>query len=78
MYPSDFPRDGLRAWVYISGKSQGHVIQLICTMPMQAKSLRVINHPNQSETNHQIRCIDQLVKFDYGTATTNIVATFVR
>ena len=34
MGPSDLPdrTAGLRAWVYISGKSQGHVIQLICTM----------------------------------------------
>ena len=40
MYPSDFPDMytqargplGPRAWVYISGKSRGHVIQLICTM----------------------------------------------
>ena len=46
-------------------------------MPMQAKNLRVINHPNQYETNHRIRYIDQLVKFDYGTAATNIVIMFV-
>ena len=40
MYPSDLPDMytqaqgplGPRAWVYISGKSRGHVIQLICTM----------------------------------------------
>ena len=39
-YPSDLPDMytqaqgplGPRAWVYISGKSRGHVIQLICTM----------------------------------------------
>ena len=50
MYLSDFPDmytqargpSGLRAWVHISGKSRGHVIQLICTMPMQAKSLQVL------------------------------------
>ena len=69
--------NGPRAWVYISGKSRGHVIQLICTMPMQAKSLRATDHPNQYEANHQIHYIDQLVKFDYGTATTNIVTMFV-
>ena len=40
MCPSDLPDMytqargplGPRAWVYISGKSRGHVIQLICTM----------------------------------------------
>ena len=40
MYPSDLPDMytqargplGPKAWVYISGKSRGHVIQLICTM----------------------------------------------
>ena len=53
------------------------MIQLICTMPMQAKSLRAINHPNQYETDHRIHYIDQLVKFNYGTATTNIVTMFV-
>ena len=85
MYPSDLPDmythalgpPGPRAWVYISGKSQGHVIQLMCTMPMQAKSLRAINHPNQYDTDHRIHYIDQLVRFDYGTATTNGVTTFV-
>ena len=66
-----------RAWVYISGKSRGHVIQLICTMPMQAKSLQANNHPNQYEAGHQINYIDQLVKFDYGTVTTNVVTMFV-
>ena len=92
MYPSDLPDMytqaqgpftqargplGPRAWVYISGKSRGHVIQLICTMPMQAKSRWATNHPDQYETNHRIHYIDQLVKFDYGTATTNVVTTFV-
>ena len=85
MYPSDLPDMytqargplGPRAWVCISGKSQGHVIQLICTIPMQAKSLRATNHPNQYETNHRIHYIDQLVKFDYGTATTNVMTMFV-
>ena len=85
MYPSDLPDmytqaqgpSGPRVWVYISGKSRGHVIQLICTMPMQAKSLWAINHPNQYDTDHRIHYIDQLVKFDYGTATTNVVTTFV-
>ena len=82
MYPSDLPDmstqargpSGPRTWVYISGKSRGHMIQLICTISMQAKSLQAINHPNQYETDHQIH---QLVKFDYGTATTNVVTTFV-
>ena len=40
MYPSDLSDMytqaqgplGPRAWVYISGKSRGHMIQLICTM----------------------------------------------
>ena len=60
MYLSDLPDmythalrpDGPRAWVYISGKSQEHVIQLICTMPMQAKTLRAITHQNQYEIDH--------------------------
>ena len=52
--------------------SRGHMIQLICTMSMQA-----INHPKQYDTDHRIYYIDQLVKFDYGTATTKVVTTFV-
>ena len=85
MYLSDLPdmytqalgSSGPRAWVHISSKSRGHMIQLICTMPMQAKSLRAISHTNQYDTDHRIHYIDQLVGFDYGTATTNVVTTFV-
>ena len=62
---------------YVIVVSRGHMIQLICTMPMQAKSLQAINHPNQYDTDYRIHYIDQLVKFDYGTATTNVVTTFV-
>ena len=29
------------------------------------------------ETDHRIHYIDQLMKFDYGTAATNVVTTFV-
>jgi len=60
----------LRARVYISGKSQGHVIQLICAM--QANSLGTIYHPFQFKADHWIRYIDQLVKFDCGKAKTTL------
>ena len=58
-----------------------HIRQIMRTCDttemFQAKSSRAINHPNQYETNHSIYFIDQLVKFDYGTAATNVVTTFV-
>jgi len=62
---------GLRVWVYMLGKSQGHMVQLICTM--QANSLQAINHQFQYETSYWIDYIDQLVKFDCGTAKTAFV-----
>ena len=40
-------------------------------------NLRAINHTNQYDTDPRIHYIDQLVRFDYGTATTNVVTTFV-
>ena len=80
-YPSDLPDMytqaqgplGPRAWVYISGKSRGHVIQLICTMHPAGD---LLPKPIQDD-DYWIHYVDQLVKFDYGTATTNVVTMFV-
>jgi len=52
-----------RMWVYISGKSQGHMIPLICAM--QVNCLEVISHPFQYETGQWIHYIDQLVYYFY-------------
>ena len=86
MYPSDLPDMythalgpytqalgplGPRAWVYISDKSRGHVIQLICTMRW------VTNHPSQYEATRWINYIESLVKFDYGSAASNVAVTFI-
>ena len=57
--------------MYISGKSRGHMIQLICTLSWTT------NHPSQYEVTRSIYYIDSLVKFNYGSAASNVAVTFV-
>ena len=68
---------GPRAWVYISGKSRGHVIQLICTMWANSLLWWATNHPSQYEATRWIYYRESLVKFDYGSAASNVAVTFV-
>jgi len=61
---------GPRAWVYIWGKSWGHMIPLICAVEANSP-LWAINHP----ILHKV--IDNSVKFDHGLKQTGDIRYYV-